>query len=1367
MLRNEPNRIAPSELMRGGGELGALVRAKDWSGTPVGPAEAWPQSLRAVVQIILGSRYAMWMGWGEDLSFFYNDAYRPTLGVKHPWALGQSAREVWREIWPDIGPRIDVVLQQGEATWDEGLLLFLERHGFPEETYHTFSYSPLRDDDGAIGGMLCVVTEETDRVIGERRLRVLRELAAAISATRKADEVFRAAGTCLTANQHDMPFTLTYAFEDNGRRARLVSSSGIGRGDAVAIPLVESEDGNAPWPIHTLRGTLAPVLVENLAAKFATLPHGAWDIPPRQAIAFPLAQQGQSTPAGVFIAGINPYRPLDDEYRGFIGLVAGQIAGGVANALAYEAEHRRAEALAEIDRAKTAFFSNASHEFRTPLTLMLSPLEDLLVRNATADVVLSDRREIELVHRNGLRLLKLVNTLLDFSRIEAGRVQAVYEPVDLGAYTTELASTFRSAMERAGLHYVVDCPSLPMPAYIDRDMWEKIVLNLVSNAFKYTLEGDVAVILRATADGGAAQLTVRDTGVGVPAHEVSRLFERFHRVEGQRGRTHEGTGIGLALVQELAKLHGGTVTAASTLGVGTSFTVSFPLGVEHLPAERIGAARTTPSTGVRADAFIEEALRWLPGGDEADEPAIEKELLGPAPAGAGRAEQSFVLLADDNADMRDYVRRLLASRYDVEAVADGQTALEVAKQRRPDLVLTDVMMPRLDGFGLMRALRADPDLRDVPVVLLSARAGEEAKVEGLEAGADDYLTKPFNARELLARVSTNLELARARRQAADVLREETRRLATLNRTGSALAAELDLDRLVQMVTDAAVELTGAKFGAFFYNLVNEQGESYTLYTLSGAPRAAFEKFPMPRNTAVFDPTFRGEGVVRSDDILRDPRYGRNPPFNGMPKGHLPVRSYLACSVVSRSGDVHGGLFFGHPEPAVFNERAELIVSGIAAQAAIAIDNATLFRQSRQAQEELRRLNETLEQRVAAEIKERMTAEEALRQAQKMEAIGRLTGGVAHDFNNLLQVILGNLDALRRQIASGAVQREDIRRFSDAAVRGAERAATLTQRLLAFSRRQPLQPQPLEVNKLVTGMSDLLRRTLGESITTETVLGGGVWRISADANQLESAVLNLAVNARDAMRSGGKLTIETANMHLDEAYAAAHDEVKPGQYVMLAVTDTGSGMTKDVIAKAFDPFFTTKDIGHGTGLGLSQVYGFVKQSGGHVKIYSEPGEGTTVRLYLPRLPHGADQITELAPAQAIPGGRRSEVILVVEDDPDVRANTVEMLRELGYGVLEAAEGRAALRVLESNVDVHLLFTDVGLPGGINGRQLADAALQRRPGLKLLFTTGYARNAIVHHGRLDPGLELIVKPFTYSALAEKIRTVLETSDPLAAG
>jgi signal transduction histidine kinase len=594
------------------------------------------------------------------------------------------------------------------------------------------------------------------------------------------------------------------------------------------------------------------------------------------------------------------------------------------------------------------------------------------------------------------------------------------------------------------------------------------------------------------------------------------------------------------------------------------------------------------------------------------------------------------------------------------------------------------------------------------------------------------------------------------------VREEARTLEILNRTGIALAAELSLERLVQTVTDAAVELTGAQFGAFFYNVIGEAGEAYTLYTLSGVPREAFENFPMPRNTAVFGPTFRGEGPVRSDDILLDARYGQSAPYHGMPLGHLPVRSYLALPVVSRAGEVIGGLFFGHAEPGIFTERTEKIVTGIAAQAAIAMDNARLYeaRQQeidarKQAEQQLQHLNETLEARVLAEVDRRQEAEDALRQAQKMEAIGQLTGGIAHDFNNMLTVVMGNIETLDRNLP---VDDRKLHRLAEAAMRGAERAAMLTHRLLAFSRRQPLDPRPIEINRLIAGMSDLLHRTLGERIRIETVLSGGLWRVSADPNQLENAVLNLAVNARDAMLSGGVLTIETYNGALDDDYAI-HEKIAPGEYVVLAVSDTGTGMSQEIISKAFEPFFTTKGFGEGTGLGLSQVYGFIKQSGGHVKIYSEIGEGTTVRLYLPRVMSTEKSRENARRPAALPSARGDETILLVEDDEDVRNFSSEILRELGYSVLEARDGEAALGLLGTEPDIKLLFTDVGLPGSFNGRQLADEARRRHPAIKVLFTTGYARNAITHQGRLDAGVELIVKPFTFAALAAKVRGVLD--------
>ncbi len=414
----------------------------------------------------------------------------------------------------------------------------------------------------------------------------------------------------------------------------------------------------------------------------------------------------------------------------------------------------------------------------------------------------------------------------------------------------------------------------------------------------------------------------------------------------------------------------------------------------------------------------------------------------------------------------------------------------------------------------------------------------------------------------------------------------------------------------------------------------------------------------------------------------------------------------------------------------------------------------------QLNEELRTLNNTLEQRVADEIGERMQAEAALRQAQKMEAIGQLTGGVAHDFNNLLTVVLGGLDSMRRELYNNESNPDvaRLRRLQNMAFQGAERAASLTSRLLAFARRQPLAPRAINLDKLVVGMSDLLRRSLGETISLETVSSGGLWRAHADPAELESALMNLAINARDAMRDGGQLTVETSNASLDEVYVNGLVEpVPPGQYVMLAVTDTGHGMDSETIDRVFEPFFTTKEVGKGTGLGLSQVYGFVRQSGGHIRIYSELGEGTTVKLYLPR--DRREQVPELsqpAATSAAVGG--SETILLVEDHDALREYSAGVLRDLGYQVLVAADGPQGLALLRERRDVELLFTDVVLPG-LNGRQLADQALTMRPDIKVLFTTGYTRNAIVHNGRLDEGVELITKPFTFDALASKVRQILD--------
>ncbi|MFC1408521.1 SpoIIE family protein phosphatase [Streptacidiphilus sp. N1-12] len=707
----------------------------------------------------------MWMAWGPELTFICNDAYRrDTLGGKYPWALGRPASEVWAEIWDDIGPRIAAVLGTGQATWDEALLLFLERSGYPEETYHTFSYSPLRDDTGAAVGMLCVVSEETQQVIGERRMATLRDLGSDLSIVRTERETMEIAGRQLERNLRDLPFTMTYLFQDDGS-ARLAAATGISAGHRAAPLSLPSEDQEAMWPVGA-PGRGEALLVELDDARFAGLPTGQWPQEPKQALLVPLLQPG-SAPYGFMVTALNRYRPLDEGYRGFIELVAGHVAAEIASARSYQAQQRRAEELADLDRAKTTFFSNISHEFRTPLTLIMGPVQELRARLGDTDEVA--REELEVIHRNGLRLSKLVNTLLDFSRIEAGRMQARYEPVDLAETTAELASVFRSAVARAGLSLVVECPPLEEPVYLDPGLWEKVVLNLLSNALKFTFEGSIQVSVRA--EPAHAVVTVTDTGIGVSAEELPRLFERFHRIENARSRSNEGSGIGLALVQELVGMHGGTITAASTRGVGTAFTIRLPFGSAHLPAQALAPA-TDPvadptAVSEAASPYLQEALRWLPGDQDAagaaeavTAPAREGEAPVPVPAG-GAAPR--VLVADDNADMRDYLTRILAGAgYRVRAVDDGQEALEAVRAATPDLVVSDVMMPRLDGLSLVAALRADTRTASVPVLLLSARAGQEAAIEGLQAGADDYLVKPFIAAELLARVKASIELARLR-----------------------------------------------------------------------------------------------------------------------------------------------------------------------------------------------------------------------------------------------------------------------------------------------------------------------------------------------------------------------------------------------------------------------------------------------------------------------------------------------------------------------------------------------------------------------------------------------------------------------------
>ena len=900
------------DVFVGDSDMARQMRAHDWASTPLGPVSGWAASLKLALGLLLTSRFEMWLGWGDDIHFFYNDAYRPTLGSKHPQALGQPIRAIYPEIWDDLKDRIHSVYREGASTWDRALLLLINRRGFPEETYHTFSYSPLRGDGGRVEGIFCAVTEETERVISERRLASLSALAGTLSAAEGEASVLRAAARGLEGNGRDLPYTVTYLFDDEGA-AHVAGMTNVAEGSELARRAVATRD--ALWDVGSIWRDAQPIevdLVPDLG-----YPTGAWSIPPTRAAIVPIVGQGSDHPLGALLVGLNPYRHGDADYLSYLGLLAGQISSSLAGARAYDAERLRAKTLAEA----------------------------VALREAAADALAQANRQL----------------------------------------TSEVALR--------------------------------------------TQERD----------------------------RMQRLFEQSPSF--------------MALLQ----------------------------GGEH------------------RFEFANKAYLQLIG---------HRDVTG-------------------------------------LAVRDA--------------------LPEVAGQGFFELLD----------------------------GVFDTAT-PF--------VGTNMKVQLQRAPAAPL--EER-----------------------------------------FINLV-------------------------------YQPILNTEGAVE-------------------------------------------GIF---------------------------VDGFDVTHQHR-AESALQALNETLEQRVAQrtgelgdalrklqhESDEREAAQAALRQAQRMESLGQLTGGVAHDFNNLLQVISGNLQLLRREVAGN----ERAEKRVQSAIGGVTRGAKLASQLLAFGRRQPLEPKVLNIGRFIKGMDDMLRRALGEEIELETVISGGLWNALVDPGQIENAILNLGINARDAMPDGGKLTIEAGNAMLDDEYARVHDDVQPGQYVMVGVTDTGSGIAPELMERVFEPFFSTKPEGKGTGLGLSMVYGFVKQSGGHVKIYSEVGQGTTIKIYLPRVHQAEDALADEA---AVPVRGGTETILVVEDDDEVRETAVGLLADLGYRVLKAREAMGALSVIESGVPIDVLFTDVVMPGPLRSPELARKARERLPGLAVLFTSGYTENAIVHGGRLDRGVELLSKPYTREALARKIRHVL---------
>jgi signal transduction histidine kinase/DNA-binding response OmpR family regulator len=1566
-------------FLEGGGEMGALVRRLDWSTSPLGPPRAWPQSLRTAVSLCLMSRFPMAVAWGPSYALVYNDAYRPILGTKHPWAMGRPCFDVWSELAHIVQPMFDGVIDTGQATWSDDLALPMMRHGYLEEAYFTVSYSAIRGESGKPDGILVTVTETTERYLAERRLRLVRELGEAAGASRSVSEVVESTQSILTRHAADVPFALLYTIEADGS-AHLAAATGVAQGSGAAPPRIEIAGPSASWPLRDALDGSRQHLVCAVPASWGPLPGGLWPESPAEAVVLPVSGPGGRPPVAALVAGVNPRRALDAQYLAFFELVARQIANAMANAAAHEEARHRAETLAELDRAKTAFLSNVSHEFRTPLTLMLGPLQHLI--DAAPALGSADRERLDMAHRNALRLLKLVNSLLDFASIEAGRMEASFEPTDVPALTADVASVFRSAIERAGVEFVVSSTPVADPVLVDRAMWEKVVLNLLSNAFKFTFTGRIQVTVGQI--GSRVELAVSDTGTGIPESELPHLFERFHHARDARGRSFEGAGIGLALVHELVKVHGGTVRAESSRGIGSTFLVSIPVGSSHLPADRIRKGDgAEPGIGY-GGAAVAEALRWLPAGSgatdtsgfadavslrlgqgsddrsriTADRPtgsADGDSVHADRPRPAGHPRRARVLVADDNADMRGYLLNLLGDRYDVEQASDGLQALRMIRERPPDVLVTDVMMPGLDGFELLASLRAGSATRDLPVLMLSARAGEDARVEGLRAGADDYLVKPFGANELTARVGSIVQLAQFRRESEERLAQANRELnrrvmeqqalldvlpigigiatdpecrnirvnrafaatlglspganasktapagerptnfrvvtpngvevpddelpmqvaardgrsvsgveydilhadgrivrlleyatplldehgrprgaigafvdvsahleaqrtltrseeryrrifdaagvslweedftdvtreldgllaagvtdleqyfahhpdfvdrciglvklvdvndatvrmfgaadkasllrslhdvfepdthavfagelraiargersyeaetalrtldgrrihalmtmtfpppgepftsvlvsladitdrklaetalqqevavrSTLARVGASLAGELHAEPLVQAVTDAATALTSAEFGAFFHNVTGEAGDSYALYSLSGASREAFSAFPHPRATALFGPTFRGEAIIRLDDVAADPRYGMTEPFHGMPHGHLPVRSYLAVPVIARGGQVLGGLFFGHSQAGVFTDRHEQLASGVASWAAIALDNARLY--------------------------------------QDLEFANRLKdeflATLSHELRTPLNAVLGWAHMLREGTMKPSMQQ----RALESLERNALAQARLVEDLLDVSRimsgKLHIKAEPVDMVTVVRNAIETIRAgATAKRLALDLQLADGdPILVTGDPDRMQQIVWNLVSNAIKFTPSGGR--VEVSLRQVD-----AHAE--------LVVRDTGEGIDPSFRPYLFERFrqmdASTSRRHGGLGLGLSIVRHLTEAHGGKVSGESAgPGLGSTFRVTLPVRPAVLSGHAALSPGApfAIAGVRA----LVVDDEPDARDLVRYVLESRGAHVTTAASAGEALHFIRERA-FDVLVADIGMP-----------------------------------------------------------------------
>lgn len=1143
LVKNET--LVP-EFLSGGGELGQRIREYDWANTSLGPVETWPQSLRTCIRIMLTSRQPIWIGWGRELIKFYNDPYKAIVGGKHPWALGKPASLVWKDIWRDIEPMLKQVMEKDQGIYVESKLLIMERNGYPEETYYTFSYTPVPGDDGKTGGMFCANTDDTEKIISERQLRTLTQLGKGLVDCKSNKEIIEKAIATLAENPQDFPFVIFRQIVDG--KAVFVHATPLGN----ASPLIVKEyslsaDNEVAAIIKKTIATRKPQVFNDLLKKVGELPKGAWEASPDKLVVLPIIGPTKE-PYGILSVGLNPYRLLDEKYLGFFSLVTDQIATSFADVYVLEEERKRAEALAEIDRAKTVFFTNISHEFRTPLTLMLGSLEELMHKD-NGETSAGNKEKIETSHRNALRLLRLVNNLLDFSRLEAGRVNARFQLTDIATLTENLASNFRSAIENAGLRFDVNCSQIFEPVYVDKEMWEKVVLNLLSNAFKYTLKGSIVVSLDTVPLSNSAgetvgiRLKVADTGVGIPENELPNMFQRFHRIQNLTGRSFEGTGIGLSLVKELVQLHGGEISVASRQGEGSSFTIVIPTGKAHLPASQILDGNVATSKTL-TEAFLEEAMLLV------EKPAPEKTKT------TSKATLT-VLVVDDNPDMRHYIANLLQTDFNVLTATNGQEALETIKMQEVKLVVSDVMMPVMDGIELLRAIKDLPQTTPIPVILVSARAGEEAKIEGFDIGADDYLIKPFSAKELQARVRSQIAIAQRREHA---LR--------------------DIYNMFEEVPFAVAVLKGEDLVIEYINQYNLRVWQRRKEEVLGKP--LFEARPDIRVSA--------EGLHREVYSTGKRFVAAEIPIELMIDGKTELRYFNAIIDPLR------------------NEEGKII-----GQLATSIDITEQVLARKKIEEVVRQRTTELTKANGALV---TSNQELTRLNQNLEDFAY---AASHDMKEPIRKIHFFSDRLKSQLAGilSGEQKQIFERLENAS----RRMSTLIDDLLSYSQATKglADVEVVDLNYIIRTVLEDLELEIEQRKAHFTI--DPLPTVRGNQRQLQQLFQNLISNALKYTKPDLRPNIQIASGTVKgrEAKPDLPDVVAAKEFYLFEVSDNGIGFPQEDAQRIFNVF--TRLHGNaqykGTGVGLSIAQKVVQNHDGHIWAESNPGEGTSFKILLPK------------------------------------------------------------------------------------------------------------------------------------------------------